>query len=63
MEPKVMDQMNSMDILWTFVDILWTFYRGGPQTKGMISVYYIKGWEGEWWLMRMYWIVWDLSMM
>lgn len=23
------------------------FYREHPQTKGMISVYSIKGWEGE----------------
>lgn len=38
-----------MDIhghLWTFTDILQTFHRGGLQTKGMISGYYIKGWEG-----------------
>ena len=29
----------------------------------MISVYFIKGWEGGWRLMRLYWIVWNLSMM
>lgn len=28
------------------MDILWTFCRGGPWSKGMISAYYIKGWEG-----------------
>ena len=45
--------MNSVDILWTFVDVLQKFYRAGPQTRGMISVY-IKGWEGGVcvWVMR-----------
>ena len=45
--------MNSVDILWTFVDVLQKFYRAGPQTRGMISVY-IKGWEGgvRVWVMR-----------
>lgn len=36
-----------MDILWTlyghFANI---YYRDGPWTKGKISVYSIKGWEG-----------------
>jgi len=32
--------------LWTCMDILQTFHRGGPQTRGMVSVYYIKEWRG-----------------
>jgi len=48
MEPKVMDKRSSGDFLWTFMDILQTFHGGGRWTKGMISVYYIKGWEAGW---------------
>ena len=35
------------------MDVLQKFYRAGPQTRGMISVY-IKGWEGgvRVWVMR-----------
>lgn len=41
---------------WTSMDNLQMFHRGGPQTTEMIAVYYIKGWEGGWWVMRMSWI-------
>ena len=35
------------------MDVLQNFYRGGPQTRGTISVY-IKRWEGRGggWIMR-----------
>lgn len=47
MEPKVMDYMNSKDILWTFC-------KGGPSTNRMAAVYCIKLWEVGWWLVKLY---------
>lgn len=45
------------------VDIYGLFHRGGPQTEGTLSVYYSQGWEGEWWFVRMDWMVRGRSLM